>query len=503
MPGLRIVIGKVQIMKRILLAGISHETHSFVDEITPVSAFDVGRGEALLARRGDGSMIDGFLEVAEAEGWAVAPAAFWRAVPSGTVADAVVETFLADLLPVAEAEARQGLDAVFLVLHGAMISESCTDVEGEVLERLRGVPGLAGVPIFGAFDLHANLSQRMIRLADALVCFRENPHTDARETAVRAAGLLARCLKTGVVPRSVGRNAGMIWAPPGTGTADAAMRRLEAEARRIEAERPGIWAVNVIGGYSFADAPECGVGFSVVAAGDDHAAEAAVDALCALAREIREQGVIDEMDPEAALDRILAAGLDGPGLLVEPADNIGGGAPGNCTTLLKLLLRRGVEGAGVIIADAAAVRALDGLRPGERRRIAIGGNRYDGGPVEVEAELVSRSDGAFDLEDLQSHMIAVCGRHVEMGPSAVVRAGGVTILLNARKTAPMDLGQWRSQGVNPERLRVIAVKAAVAHRRAYDPIARASYTVRTPGPCASDPRLLPYRRVARPIWPLD
>jgi microcystin degradation protein MlrC len=100
-------------------------------------------------------------------------------------------------------------------------------------------------------------------------------------------------------------------------------------------------------------------------------------------------------------------------------------------------------------------------------------------------------------------MIGAAGSRIEMGPSAVVRAQGVTILLTSRKTAPMDLGQWRSQGVDPERLRVIGVKAAVAHRQAYDPIAKVTYTVRTPGPCASDPQELPYRRVTRPIWPLD
>lgn len=492
-------------MSRILLAGISHETHSFVDEITPLSAFDIHRGAELHARAGDGSMIDGFLDVAARHGWDVIPVAFYRAMPSGTVADAVVDAFLADLLPVAEAAARDGLDAIYLVLHGAMSSESCTDVEGLVLERLRAVPGLGSVPLFGAYDLHANLSQSMIVHADCLVCFRKNPHSDARETAIRAAELLARCLQTGVVPRSVGRNAGILWSPPGTGTGNPhePMYRLEAEARRIEAETPGIWAVNVIGGYSFADVPENGVGFSVIADRDCNSAEQAVAALCELAWSIRDEGVIPEHDPEEALDKILAAGLDGPAILVEPADNIGGGAPGNCTTLLKMLLRRKVEGSAVAIADASAVKALEGLNPGDRITLAIGGNRYDGGPAEVEVEFVSRSDGDFFLEDMHSHMVAAAGNHIQMGRSAVVRANGVTILLNTNKTAPMDLGQWRSQGIIPEKLRVITVKAAVAHRQAYDPIIKASYTVATPGPCTSDPVMLPYERITRPIWPLD
>ena len=95
------------------------------------------------------------------------------------------------------------------------------------------------------------------------------------------------------------------------------------------------------------------------------------------------------------------------------------------------------------------------------------------------------------------------GIHVDMGPCAVVRVDGVTILLTSRKTPPFDLGQWRSQGIEPSSLAIIGVKAAVAHRQAYDPITAASYRVRTPGPCASDLRTLPYRRVRRPIFPLD
>jgi microcystin degradation protein MlrC len=90
-----------------------------------------------------------------------------------------------------------------------------------------------------------------------------------------------------------------------------------------------------------------------------------------------------------------------------------------------------------------------------------------------------------------------------MGPCATVRAGGVSILLTSRKTPPFDLGQLRSQGIVPEALAFIGVKAAVAHRRAYDRIAGASYWVSTPGPCASDLTRLPYRRIRRPIFPLD
>ncbi|HEY0256660.1 MAG TPA: MlrC C-terminal domain-containing protein, partial [Candidatus Methylacidiphilales bacterium] len=144
-------------------------------------------------------------------------------------------------------------------------------------------------------------------------------------------------------------------------------------------------------------------------------------------------------------------------------------------------------------------------RPGEKKWVSLGGKgtRLDPGPVELEVTLLRRSSGDFDLEDRQSHLASMKGMQIEMGPCAVVRYRGVTLLLTSRKTPPFDLGQWHSQGIDPARLDVINVKAAVGHRRAYDPIARASYTVETPGPCSSNLTTLPFRRLRRPIFPLD
>ena len=184
-------------------------------------------------------------------------------------------------------------------------------------------------------------------------------------------------------------------------------------------------------------------------------------------------------------------------LLVEPADNIGGGGPGDCTDVMRALIKHDVAGAGVVIADAAAVAALKNIPIGGRITLPIGGkgSRLDPGPVTLEVELVSRSDGRFELEDRQSQMV-VLGSKVSMGDSAVVRHGGVTILLTSKRLAPMDLGQWRSQGIDPEKLSMIGIKAAVGHRRAYDPIAAASFTVSTAGPCTSDLTRLPYNACA-------
>jgi len=490
---------------RILLAGLFHETHTFVDEITGIADYSINRGEAITARRGDGSTIDGFLEVAEREGWEVVPIVDYSALPSGTTEQAVFEQFWDELRAGTEAAlADGGLDGIWLGLHGAMVTTDCEDPEGELLARIRQIPGAEALPLFGVFDLHATFTRAMGQGADGLVGYRENPHIDARDAAVRSAELLVRSLKSKVRPRMLVRNAPIIWPPTGVATGDRPMRDLKALARQIEAENPDIWTVNVVAGYSFSDVPDAGVAFSVTTTGSDADANAALDRLEALAIELRQLGLPAEWSLDDALIEVKRDPA-GPQIIVEPSDNIGGGAPGDGTAVLRGFIAHAITNAAVAIADPAAVVALADARPGEVRRLSIGGkgSRLDPGPLELDVTFVSRSDGAFTLEDRNSHLAAMQGIYFSMGPSAVVEASGIRILLTSRKTPPFDLAQFRSQGIIPEDLWVIGVKAAVAHRRAYDPIARRSFTVTTPGPCTSDLKSLPYHRLRRPVFPVS
>jgi microcystin degradation protein MlrC len=490
---------------RILFAGLFHETHSFVTELTGLDEFLVERGNAILRRRGDGSQIDGFLEMAEIKGWTVIPTVSYSAMPSGTVKDEVFETFWVEVETTARAAAGSGIDAVFLSLHGAFVTQTIKDPEGELLRRLRALPGLAKRPIVGVFDLHANFSEAMAEHANALVCYHENPHTDARETARRAAELLHRALEEKALPRMYARHADIIWPPAGTGTADSPMRDLEGLARALERDNPEFWAVNVIGGYSFADTRDTGVSFSIVTVGAEAVAQDALARLSDLAQGLKDRGLAAERNLDEVLEEILPI-AKGPVVLVEPADNIGGGAPGDATDILRALLRHRVKDSAVVINDPESVAALQQVAIGGTAALSIGGrgSPLDEGPVPLNVTLVSRSDGRFELEDLNSHLAGFKGRHIDMGPCAVVRCEpGITILLTTLKTPPFDLGQLRSQGIEPTVLSVIGVKAAVGHRRAYNPITAATFTVRTRGACISDPRALPYRHVRRPVYPLD
>ncbi|MDB6128600.1 MAG: microcystin degradation protein MlrC, partial [Verrucomicrobia bacterium] len=118
---------------RILFGGLFHETHTFLPEPTRGGAFDVARGDEILAMEGDESPTAGFLEEAKRFGWTVAPTIHARAMPSGPVDDGAFERYWDEFEKRAHVHLVEGVDAIFLVLHGAMATASIEDVEGELL----------------------------------------------------------------------------------------------------------------------------------------------------------------------------------------------------------------------------------------------------------------------------------------------------------------------------------------------------------------------------------
>src|SRR6201991_2888927 len=287
-------------MTRVFIAGIFHETHSFSGDTTGLEGFVIHRGQQILARRGDASQVDGFLSVAEREGWEVVPSAVYTGGASGTVDHAVFEAFWDEVKPTLEQALADGLDAIHLSLHGAMVTSACDDPEGELMARIRALPGAEDLPLYCVGDLHATLTPQMGDLCDCMIFYRECPHTDAFDSAVLSSELLARCLKSGVRPKHFVLVTPIVWPPTGTGTRDGPMRALEDAARRIEKDVPGVLAVNVVGGYAFSDVPYAGVAFSVITEGDADRAQNALRELAGIAWDMRQGSIPHQHD----LDRV-------------------------------------------------------------------------------------------------------------------------------------------------------------------------------------------------------
>ena len=503
---------------RIFVSGLFHETHTFLDDITEWEDFQVVRGDDLQSLSGDSSPMGGVLERAGQLDWDVVAGLWAAAHPSATVADTAFEKFWNEFSTSLSACANSGpIDGIYLVLHGAMTCQSIQDVEGELLERLalqlrdlsatndeRRLHRHMPIPIFGVYDLHANFTERMAKHSHCLVAYRENPHADARESAVRAANLLDRCLQQSQIPRTLIVQPPIVWPPTGTGTASVPMQTLLQTARRLQEQRPELWEINITAGFAFADTVDTGVSFGVVTTGTDEVAQSALRQLHVQAMQLAEAGNVLEQPADDVLPTLPR---DEPGLLVivEPSDNIGGGAPGDCTGLLRAFLNHRITNAAVCIWDEDSVRQLEAHEIGQQVVLSVGGrgSRLDPGPLELTVTLKKQTDGLFTLHDQQSHLASMVGSRFDMGRCAVVECQGITILLTTNRTPPMDLGQWYHVGVDPAQFSFVGVKAAVAHRRAWDTISKGNVWVSTPGPCSSDLRQLPYRHIRRPIFPLD
>jgi microcystin degradation protein MlrC len=495
-------------MKRVLVAGLVHETHTFLAQGTGLEQFAQVlwlHGEELLAHcRGDLSPMGGALEVADECGWHLYPSRYGAAMPSGTVADQVLETWWEEVGRDLGQALGQGLDGILLILHGALVFAAYADGEGEILKRLRSVLGDRDIPIAAALDLHANFSEDMARYGTIFSGYRENPHTDARQAGARAARLLDRVMESGERPRVVAVRAGALYGPRGTGTVAEPMLTLERLARGLETEHVQLLEVCALPGFAYADVPCAGVCFCATTVGDPDEARHLLQPLAGEALRRVAQG--NPLDPpvEEVMPQALKINT-GPIGLIEPSDNIGGGTPGDGTGILQAFLKYGVDRCAVVLNDPEAARACHTAGSGRQLSLRVGGkvDRFHGPTLELEVEVENLTDGKFELENPRSHLASLVGRRVDMGPSAVVRHKGVRLLLTTLKTPPMDLGQLRSQGIVPEELYMVGIKAAIAHKAAYDPILKASFYVDTPGLGSSDLRRFPYKNLPRPIRPLD
>jgi microcystin degradation protein MlrC len=273
------------------------------------------------------------------------------------------------------------------------------------------------------------------------------------------------------------------------------------KAARDAERRRGMLSVSLMAGFPYADVPEMGPAVIAVADADRAGARAIADELAGGMWKFRKELYVAGHRPEEAVR--IAHVLDcRPVVLVDLGDNVGGGSAGDGTVLLAELLRQGARDAVVTLYDPEAARAAIEAGPGGPFDREVGGrvDRLHGDPVRVRGVVRSVHDGKW-VEDKARHG----GRRFnDQGPTAVVETEGRNlVVLNSLRTPPFSLGQLTSLGIEPERQTILVVKAAVAHKAAYGPIAAALVEVDTPGLTAIDPARFTYRRRRRPLYPLD
>ena len=376
----------------------------------------------------------------------------------------------------------------------------CEDGEGELLRRIRSVVG-KDMPIAITLDPHANVSRRMCALANIIVSFKTYPHVDMRDTGRQAGEILHRTMAGRIEPRTIRVSRPMLEEVNGRTDIGPMIDRIAA-AKAYE-EQSNVFAVSINAGFASADVAEVGPTVLVTGQGDFAAHTAFAETIADDIWNRRHEVLNDYLSVEAAA--AIAAAYEpneGPLVIADYADNPGAGGYGDSTDLLRALLEVGVNNAcfGPMV-DGEVAKEMQSAVVGERIHIVLGGKtdaRYGGGPLALEIELVSVSDGRFAGDGPMIH-----GLNGSFGPTAVVRAGGIEILVVTIARQMLDLQQFKAFGVDPQNKGVVAIKSMQHFRAAFEPIAGQVIVCDSGALCTPRYDRLPYRNVPRPIFPLD
>ncbi|WP_397583639.1 M81 family metallopeptidase [Sphingorhabdus sp.] len=480
---------------RLFLASLLAETNTFCVIPTGRGAFEeqgicrqiddpgdlMGMRPALVAVR----------EFAESAGWDVVLGLCTAAQPLGPVVEDVYQEFRGAIL--SDLAAAMPVDAVVLVLHGAMTTETCNDCEGDLLSAIRRLVG-PKVPIGISLDLHCHFTAEMRAATPIHVAYKEYPHTDIVETAVTVTKLAIAAREGSILPQIGWAKCPMIGVWP---TTNSPMREIVEELRQIE-NQPGILSVSLGHGMAYGDVPEAGACAWVVADGDIELAKFYAEHLSNEFYRLRHEISPTFTSLNDALDQLANWQAPRPLALADFADNPGGGAMGDSTFILQGLIERGIGGIALGgIWDPGAVQLCFDAGVGAKFLMRIGGKTgpASGLPTDVTAQVMAL---------VPDHSQDDFGARANLGPSAWVRTEqGIDVALISVRQQVLGLDLFTGLGIELNGRRGIVVKSMQHFLSAFDTVVGNVLFVATPGLLSTDFANIPFKHRDLLFWPRE
>ena len=478
---------------RLGIAEFSLESVTFLPGTTGVDVFERGvlRGpEVVAGNRGANTALGGFIDICEAEGASMQGIVAAGAGAAASASEEALARYTEEIVA-----GLDGLDGLLIHLHGALATPANRKADAHVLGAVRAARG-PGFPVACAMDLHGNLGPEVMEAADVVTGYRSSPHVDMAETGRRAARILLAAMQGRVRPAMAFAKPGVMLPSIFTATALRPLADIKRQAAAWQAREEALLDVSVFCGFAYADTPDTGMSVVAVADGDEALARRAADDLseqCRLNRFrlLRRElvhGVEDGLDRAAAVE-------GGPVCLLEHADRMND----STWTLREMLVRDMGPAYAPFFRDPAAAAACCAAGSGARLRLALGGRSSEkaGGPVEAEVEVLQAGEKRFRVTGPLK-----TGTEVSLGPSALVRAGQVTVSLVSANYSAIDLDCFIQFGLSPEDFRYILLRSKTHFREVYEPLCSAIVIVDTPDWGPADLTLLPYEHVPPDTFPL-
>ena len=423
------------------------------------------------------------------DGFELIEGSCFQTSPAGTTTRAAYEFMRDEILD--QVRAALPLDGVLLGLHGAMVADGYDDVEGDILERVRALVGKACV-IGVELDPHCHLTRKRIANADITILYKEHPHTDTVERAEEILDLVLRTIRGEIKPVSSVFDCQQLGSYRTTLTL---MRQLVDDIIAMEGH-DNILSISICHSFPYADVPELGARILVIVDGD----KAAADRVATLVGErliaLRGRSMPEYFEVEAGLDHALAS-TAWPVVIADPADNAGGGAGSDNTTIIRSLVARNIQGAIVgPLWDPIAVQLCFAAGIGGRLQLRFGGKTgaSSGMPIDAYVEVVGLGT------DCKQTLVKAVN---DLGDCAAIRVGGVEVVLTTMRTQALGLQLFTNVGIDPTQRKLVVVKSNNHFMAAYAPIAASVIYIDSDGPMVSDFTKIPFTKITHPLWPLD
>ena len=485
---------------RVFTAALATETNTFAPVPTGLASFKdreyFPAGQHPNHITGSAGPLWALREVSAAKGWTVIEGMVASAQPGGTTTRHAYETLRDELL--ADLRAALPVDMALIGLHGAMVAEGYDDCEGDLLARVRALVGPDAV-VGAEIDPHNHLSAAMVQHADVLVSFKEYPHTDVLERGRELVTLCEATAQRRIKPVAAAVDCRMVV--PFHTTRQPA-RGLVDRIQAMEG-RNGVLSISLTHGFSLGDVPDMGTKVLVYCDGMASPATALAQAQTlaqTLADEIislRDQLAVRYLSIDEALDAALA--FDGaPVVLADRADNPGSGAPGDSTFILRRMLERGISGAAMgPMWDPVAVRTAFEAGEGARLSLRVGGKigPASGDPLDL--------DCTVKVLRREHQMSGLSGSPVAVGDTAWIECAGIDIVLTSLRRQATGTDLFSGLGCELSQRKIVVVKSAQHFHASFAKVARQILYVGAPGAATPFLHTLPYRKIRRPMWPLD
>lgn len=486
----------------IIIGGFKEETNSFCALPMTLNGFKQGYlyyGDEIIenltgSKTGEG----GFIDVLNRECKTIAPAlSAMPAASSGGMVTADAYHYLRDeLLSRIEEYYEAGeVEAVMLNMHGAMIAEDCSDVEGHVVYEVRKIVG-NDVPIGICLDGHAYVSDLLIENADIIVGYSTFPHVDEYGTGYRVAELIIKMLKGNLKPVTKAVKLPMLLSPEAELDSIPPLSEILGMCRDAE-KIEGVESVTFFPVQPWMDIEGLNSMTLVITNDDEALAMKKAAAISEKAWKMRHQFNPEHINPNEAVRNAMAA-AEGPVILSEVGDAPPAGAPGDSNCLLRALLEEEVTmPAYVTIVDAEAVEACYQTGKGNIVKTMVGyklDSRW-GEPVEVEGIVEKLTVGEFKSQQI--------GTMVNMGRTAIIRIGMISLVVCENAFNHLDPNSYIALGLDPLKARIVGVKSTQHFRAFYGGIAKEIHLLEMTGPSSSDFKSFNWENMSRPMWPLD